>query len=446
MPKDKEHQLAPSRFHQVLTNLNRPLSNQRGVALLMALFATSLMMILAVELTYDTNVDYQIASQQLNRLKAYYAARAGMEMGLLRIKIFQQIGGAVRKLDKQTRSAIPMGMVDSIWQMPFVWPPPVGEALSTVDRDNIEKSTTESLMEAQYAIQIKALSGKIDLNDLGSPSSYLRNSTRLQLLAALQARVESDEELSRQYRGFRFEEIINNITDWVDEDQASLNGGDERNHYQNVPSGVRFLPPNQPFRHISELHMVPKMTDQLFDLITEMADIHGIKGINVNYCNQNQLLDLHPRMTPEIATEIIKRRENPGPFVDQEDFLTFMRSKGLDTRIFEGDEAVPLYFDPEFLFQITSTGTFGKSSREIVAVVYDFDRVRENLGNALKRDQQNSGANAGGAGTPNGQDGQGTGQSNTNQGTGNNPAAGTSPAGNHQAARPRPNVVYWQED
>jgi general secretion pathway protein K len=57
---------------------------------MMAIFATSLMIFLAVEVSYDTSVEYLVASQQVNRLKAYYAAKAGVEMSLLRILIYKK--------------------------------------------------------------------------------------------------------------------------------------------------------------------------------------------------------------------------------------------------------------------------------------------------------------------------------------------------------------------
>lgn len=412
-----------------------PLRNQRGVALLMALFSVTMMLVIAVELTYDTTVEFQASAQQLNRLKAYHAARSGFEIALLRIKIYQTIAGQIAGIQGPARQMIPMNMIDKIWQMPFMWPPPFGADMSAVDKDKLKKDVDEAFMDAQYTVNISAESGKLDLNDLGSPIQSLAFATRNQLLMSLRGRVEQDEELAKRYRGFRFEELVNNITDWVDMDNQSFNGGDERSHYQQSSITGRFLPPNQPFRTPDEVRMVAKMTDDLFDLIMGIATIFGIKGVNVNYSDERGLMSLHPRMTPEIAKRIMEYREKVRFFQNKDEFLGFLRGQGIDARMFEGPEAVPLYFDPENVFRITSTGVIGRSSREIIAIAYDFDRVIRNVGSAIATDDA---TNRNQFAQPN------TGNApNPNQSAGPTAGQQVNPALRNQG---RPTVIYWQED
>jgi hypothetical protein len=67
---------------------------------------------------------------------------------------------------------------------------------------------------------------------LGSPSKSLRNKTKQQLLLRLQARVLNQQDtFAERYANFNFEELINNIADWIDDDQESLNGGGEQGYY-----------------------------------------------------------------------------------------------------------------------------------------------------------------------------------------------------------------------
>ena len=75
---------------RAIRTLTRPVRNNRGLAILMAVFAMTLMLFIAVEVSYDTSVEYLMAAQQVNRLKAYYAARAGLEISLLRIQIYKK--------------------------------------------------------------------------------------------------------------------------------------------------------------------------------------------------------------------------------------------------------------------------------------------------------------------------------------------------------------------
>ena len=68
----------------------KPLLNQKGIALLVALVAMTLLMAIAHEISYDVTVEYVVNSQSVQRVKAHWAARSGMELSLLRIKMFQK--------------------------------------------------------------------------------------------------------------------------------------------------------------------------------------------------------------------------------------------------------------------------------------------------------------------------------------------------------------------
>ena len=95
------------------------INNERGSALLMAMFCTTLLMVIAMEIMYESSVEFQVSSQSINEVKASYAARAGAEISLLRLHIY-------KKAMAQFGSAIPndkKSMLDPIWQMPYAWPP-----------------------------------------------------------------------------------------------------------------------------------------------------------------------------------------------------------------------------------------------------------------------------------------------------------------------------------
>src|SRR5436190_13494903 len=94
------------------------LKSERGVALLIAISAVILIAFIAVELSYDAMSEYLIASDDIKRLKAHYAAKAGIEIGLLRIKIYQKVRTQFKdQLQGNTQ------VIDGIWKTPFMWPP-----------------------------------------------------------------------------------------------------------------------------------------------------------------------------------------------------------------------------------------------------------------------------------------------------------------------------------
>ena len=249
------------------------------------------------------------------------------------------------------------------------------------------------MLKEQFVSSITAEGGKIDINDLGSPSENLRLKTKAQLLQRIQARVlNGDDRFAERYSNYNFEELINNIADWVDDGDESLNGGSEKAYYTDFRN--EFIPPNRPFKTMQELHMVSGMTDEIYEILAPQITLYGVKGINVNQAERDVLLSLFsnfpPETSDEIVTEIIKRRNDPelgGPFSDEKEFIGFLGGF-IDPDAFNDEEnKVPLFFGAELNFRINCIGVAGRMTREIEGVVYDASSVRTRLKDALLKDQ-----------------------------------------------------------
>ncbi len=410
------------RREQVL-GLLAPLRNNRGVALLIAIFSLMLMVFIANEVSYDTTIEYLIASQQVNRLKAYYAAKAGVEFSLLRISVYKKILATFGDQLKGNTA-----MLDPVWQFPFSWPPLMPGEMNSADKDKINSAVKESTMDASFSSTISSEGQKIDVNDLGAflpEGKGFRDATRLQILKIFQNQMETDDGFRKKYGGTNFEEVVNNITDWVDEDSESLNGGDEKRYYPDIRSD--FIPPNTPFKTVDELHMVAGMKEDFFKVLKDRITVYGTKGLNVNYATREVLKSFDVRMTDEVVNNIMKRRNNPqeGPFKDTTDFYNFLDGQGvrLDRN---AKNQIPLLFGPEFNFRIQSTGIFANSRREITAVVYDYDNVSQNYSNWVQSSSAQNTATPGAA------------PSTATQGQPTAPKI--------QTGKGRPTIVYWQEN
>lgn len=413
--------------------------NNSGVALLMAMFALVLMSFLAVEISYDTGVEYAIANKEVSRLKAYYAAKNAVEISLLRIKLFQ-------KAKKAFGAQVPdPSMLDKIWQIPFFWPLQLEENKNNTraSREQMQEKVAQSFQDAMWTASIESEGSKIDINDLDSPSESLKKSTHQQLVQLIENRLNQDDEWARENRNqIRADEIVNNIADWISDSDTSLNGGDKASKYRDY--GNVNLPPKQPFRTLDELRMVAGVSDEIFHLLSTQVTVYGIKGINVNHANKNILQSIDTLLTSEIADEIIKRRNDPqiGPFKKKEDFDGFLQSQGVDLAKFN-EHKIPLLFDAEFNFRITAKGMAGgkagqnaSATREIIAIVYDFDRVKSRLKTLLATPTPSP--------TPNGQQQQGPQGAKPPSPT---PSPSPSPTPEEDVIKKgRPRVVYWFED
>lgn len=411
-------------MRKALRRLATPLNNQRGIALMVAVAALMLIMYFAMEVSYESNVEYIVNSQGLNRVKAYYAAKAGLQISLLRIKIYQQ---AQSQLGEQLGDS---PMLDQIWKFPFAWPLPIPDELNAVDKDSFKKAVKESTMDASYMVTIEDEGSKIDINDLNSPSKYLRDSTRNQLLAIFQQKTKDDENFGREYSNTNWEELVNNIADWMSDKSASLNGGDKRAKYGDMNRDTQeYYPPNRAFRTLSELYMVPGMQDAFYELLEPRITIYGMKGINPNLATKEVLKSLDPAMTDEAVAEIIKRRESEnegGPFKcdpntnTSTDFWNFVQSRGV--RVMTNVQEIPMTCEKVMNFKIRSTGEFAGATREITAFVMDLDRTATKVKSFVDKEKQ---------------------QANPS------PSPSPSPGGGRtqkaQVPKGPPRIVYWNE-
>lgn len=372
------------------SHLSRPVTNNRGIALMLAIACLMLIMYFANEVSYDSNVEYLVNSQGLNRVKAYYAAKSGMQLSLLRIKIYQQ---AQSKFGAQLGNS---PLLDQIWKFPFAWPLPIPDELSAVDKDNFKKLTKTSSMDSSYLVTIEDEGSKIDINDLNSPSKALREATKKQLLNIFEQKKKEDEAFATAYGNVRFEELINSIADWMSNKSESLNGGDKRSRYSELNQEAQsdYYPPNRGFRTLSELHFVPGMTDDFYTLMEPRITIYGMKGINPNLASKEVLKSLDPAMTDEVVSEIIKRRDSEdegGPFkCDQsggsQDFWNFVQQKGV--RVIGNPEEIPLICDTVMNFKIRSTGEFAGATREITAIVMDLNKAASKVKSYTDKEKQ----------------------------------------------------------
>lgn len=407
---------------------SQALEQPRGVAILMVLFFLIFMVFLVTSVSYDTIVEYSSASRRISRLKARYAAKAGVEISLLRIHLYRKAKALLgSKLGGQAQQ------LDVIWNFPFAWPLTdfLPDDVSLADKSFISGIEEKSAMDASYTTQISVEGSRIDINDLGADSKGLQKSTRQQILNIFLREIEFNEKFREKYEDFDFEMLLNNMVDWVDRDQQSLNGGSERDQYYDIEEidfssfNEDFYPPNEPFKTLDEIHMVAMMEDELFDVIKDRITIFGSKGVNINYASKEVLLSLDPQMSEEVASKVISRRQSPelgGPFKTEKEFLTFISNVEdslVDTSTFN-EEGIPLLFETSYTFRISSIGQFANSIQEIVVITYDFEATKNQLLNIFEKEDQES-------------QGSSSARDNSNKNK------------KKDIPKGRPRVVYWEE-
>lgn len=359
---------------------NNSLKNERGVALILVMFTVVLITYIVTEILYETHVDYTVNANAVNRVKAYYAAKSGLELSLLRIKMF-------KKVMNQFGAQIPegqKGILDMIWQLPFSWPPLIPSSAG-LEKDLIKEKLKESSMEASYTTTISDEGSKIDINDLGSPSKNLREITKKLLMQIFENLKANDETWARKHDRLNYEEVINNMADWVDGDlEGSGGSSDERAVFSSIKSDPKY-PPNRSFRTIEEIRLVPGMNEEIYSQLKDKITVYGTRAINPNHASADLLKALDPSITNEIASKILTRREDQeqGPFKDEASFWSFVNAEG--GRVSEETQkSIPLIFSQVTNFRVKSIGEMANTIREIEAVVFDFSSVSETIAARLQ--------------------------------------------------------------
>jgi general secretion pathway protein K len=428
-----------------LRRILSPVRNERGVALLIAIFSLTLMVFIATEVSYDTNVEYVVASQGVNRLKAYYAARSGVEISLLRILIYKKALAAFGDQLGNNKS-----MLDPIWKFPLAWPPskfiPEGTEVSTADREQIVKVEAESNFDAQYFTSIENESAKIDINDLGSSVKSVRESAKSQLIKAFAVDLENNEDFEEKFRDFKFEELVNHIIDWMDEDKESLNGGDESSYY---PDANRdFVPPNQPLKTMDELHLIEGMTDDIYDWLQQRITMYGAKGIDINSMDEKLLRSLDSQINDDVIEALNERRNDPDEpesFASVDEFLEFLDGQGVNTDDFNKD-GVPLTAGQLYNFRIVSTGEYAGTTREIEVVTYDIDDMVDRLVDLMEKEDEKNGKKKDEKTKPkeDGEDGKKDGETDPSKDPDKDKGK-KDDKNKTKTPQGRPTIVYWNE-
>ncbi|MBE8221557.1 MAG: general secretion pathway protein GspK [Bdellovibrionales bacterium] len=362
------------------------LKSNKAVALLLALFSLTMSIWVATEISYDSNVEYILASRKLQKLQAYYAAKSGANISLLRIFLFKKaVQTFASKADISTSSFEP------IWSFPLAWPPSfyLPDKFSKSDKDSFITKEEESFIKAQYTTSISVEDNKIDINDMASPSKILSAFSFQQFINIFKLEIENNENFAKKYRDYNFTELANNFKDWIDKDSESLNGGDEKSFYNKwidkyklVQDDSEYIPPNQSFKHISELRMVSGMNDDFFQLLIDKITLFGSKKINLNHMDID-LLKSFPWATPEVVAAFEEKLSSQS-FVNTEDFQTFLKEFELQEKV----NTSIFSFDSGVNFQITSTGIVNNTSYTIKLITYDLNESKERLSEILFTERQ----------------------------------------------------------
>jgi len=352
---------------------------EKGAALMMALFFFTIVSFVVTQLSNETLTESTLASRHLKKLKAKYAAQAGFEMALLRIKAYQTAKAATSSLPAEQRTAIDQKL-SMIWQFPLPWPLPLPEDAGIIAKDDSEGVLEESLISGLNFDHIIQDSGqKIDLNSIGSPIESISERTLASLEKSFEQTLETDRELSSEHSIDSIKIVLNNIADWIDPDDVSRNGGGSEESSYGFEDQQGY-PRNSAFMSMSELMLVDQMDDLIFKHLQKLVTANGTFGVNVNTAEKDVLMALDPQFDEQTVTDFLARRSElqaNGAELNEDSFDGLLDELGFSNIPDIHTQGVPILYTPLSSFEIISTGRVGNIETVINAHIIDATALKD---------------------------------------------------------------------
>jgi type II secretory pathway component PulK len=394
--------------------------NSAGIALFMVLAAVAILSVLITEFTYIASINQKMAYDSLDLVKAHYVAKSALKLSLLRLKAYQHIkafingaagGAAGAGAAGGAAGLVPKGAVEKIWSFPFFYPLPTNiPGMGAADRDAIEKFQKESNLEGRFTAAITSESARYNLNQnlqtfsasaqpspgpSGQPrpgaspnpppsptpgsspnpqASFSPDEARKSMTEyftqILTTKFEDDPDFAQEHRDLRIEDVMDQVFGWNDRTYERKNPSDR--------DPMKFR--RSPYNTVTELHMLPIITDELYDLFAPTLTVSSTPGININTMEEQTLKILVPGITKEEVADFFKFRdseEEDNLFKTEEDFFKYLqnnvaifRRSASDVDRFKQELAkrTRLVVD-ETQFKITVTAQVNQSSELIEAWV-----------------------------------------------------------------------------
>ncbi len=302
--------------------------------------------ILLFEFQYAAMVERKLAYNELNQTQAYYLAKAGARIGMLRVALYARLksNSQIKSMAGNTpggQAMLDMAL-DKIWQLPLPSFPPSLEsikALGNADQLGAETVLKETkITDGSYSVNIQSESSKLNLNSLAVPASFLRERpnfsvpptrpdlyTGLMLVNLLNSFLRESDDPYAEYPNLRPEEQVMDIMDWVSQGDSRLMGGSKDSYYTALAPPYRSKKGR--FFTLEELRLVRGMDEHLFEKLRPYVTVYSYDSkLNINSASEKLYRAIYSDFTDDDLKRIIQQRTDLGGWSSEKQFADFVVS------------------------------------------------------------------------------------------------------------------------
>lgn len=393
-----------------MNDLKVILKNESGIALMMIMTAIILLMAIYGEFTFESKISRIKATNVMDKSQAKLLAESGVQMAMTRLKLYKE---AFNKLESNptAKGQVPAQLLNQLWEVPFIFPIPVGAGATIAVKDTVKKFTEDSLLEGSMRVTITNISNRMNLNLLrfdtskqkvqvegepppeddvndgiidGSPTAIMNNVSIDQSLFFMMKRLvdekkEKDEAFEDRYANINYQQLITNLKFYISDYQSLMTdpmAGEAESIFQKIP----LTPKYGPLSSASELYTIPGWDDELIELIQNEFSVYPSAQIDLNKLTSNMLRILVPNIDEEQIRSFFEYRDNPEQpkfFNTIDDFKKWvveieriMNDNDFTERIEKFTKAGISFGSSPNLFKVVSEGIQNRSTYTLVAYVY----------------------------------------------------------------------------
>jgi len=289
----------------------KPRRQKRGVALVMVLVLTTILGALAADLQNEASVNVQLAANARDQLQAEFHAKSALELELFFLRYQGMLKGALAgfipiplfELSGFLVSSDTMkGLLKERRDTPTDEPLKANWATDQKFGDFIGSFWIEEVVDENRKINVNRPAALACINMVHVLLAGLIDDPQYDTL--FETMGDSRDPLRNRL------EIIANITDWVDSNDAidpvctitgdqSQSGVQEDLRYRNLPYGAQYKPKNAQMSSLSELRMVPGINDAFMKIFGPQLTVWtDDAGINLNTAEPVILFAILRALTP----------------------------------------------------------------------------------------------------------------------------------------------------
>lgn len=267
----------------------------KGIALLMVLASLAILSSLVVEFAYNSNVTYNLALNQKDRVQAYYLAESALNFSKLILRFDKEAqklaGEASNKLGRTIQvqplyEMIPLNseILRGVAQLEGGAAPegeegageapegsPAAEALGGF---NLKGAESFLAFEGNFSSEIGEEDAKLNVNAFFNLQPTNKSYERLK--STLYHLLLTDEfagMFDDKFRGAK--DLAQNIADYIDKDDAQNEPGGQERGREGVGGGTQVTMKNAKLLSIEELMMVPGLTEDIFQKLKPYLTVYS---------------------------------------------------------------------------------------------------------------------------------------------------------------------------